>query len=178
MAHCLRAQESAHLVCRRKNRATPFMPLVPVQPCWCSAMAHTRGAEIAAHSSKRKFSVLTDSRRGLAAKMMGGSVTRLNRTRARPTRALLFRTGLVLDQHPERVGRLLVYARPRRLIGHQKRGTPLLRNANTCRRFQVRPADPLRDQRRPCALARALPQDPLSLPSSARTFDRAAADSS
>ena len=92
-----------------KVRAAPFMPLVPVQAVLVlrhGDIAESSGRSLLIHQTE--IFVQTDSRAAaLAAKMMGGSVTRL--TEQGLGQLELFFSGLVwyLDQHPERVGRLL-----------------------------------------------------------------------
>lgn len=96
-----------------KVRAAPLMPLVPVQAVLVlrhGDMPEGNGRSLLIHQTE--IFVLTDSRAAaLAARMMGGSVTRL--TEQGLGQLELFFSGLVwyLDQHPERVGRLLYDAR-------------------------------------------------------------------
>jgi hypothetical protein len=92
-----------------KVRPASLMPLVPVQAVLVlrhGDMAETDGRSLLIHQTE--IFVLTDSRAAaLAARLMGGSVTRL--TEQGLGQLELFFSGLVwyLDQHPERVGRLL-----------------------------------------------------------------------
>ena len=92
-----------------KVRAAALMPLVPVQAVLVlrhGDMAESTGRALLIHQTE--IFVQTDSRAAaLTAKMMGGSVTRL--TEQGLGQLELFFSGLVwyLDQHPERVGRLL-----------------------------------------------------------------------
>ena len=92
-----------------KVRAAPLTPLVPVQAVLVlrhGDMAENDGHSLLIHQTE--IFVLTDSRAAaLAARMMGGSVSRL--TDQGLGQLELFFSGLVwyLDQHPERVGRLL-----------------------------------------------------------------------
>ena len=92
-----------------KVRAAPLTPLVPVQAVLVlrhGDMAESDGHSLLIHQTE--VFVLTDSRAAaLAARMMGGSVARL--TDQGLGQLELFFSGLVwyLDQHPERVGRLL-----------------------------------------------------------------------
>lgn len=94
-------------------RPAAFMPLVPVQAVLVlrhGDMPEESGRSLLIHQTE--IFVLTDSRAAaLAAKMMGGSVTRL--TDQGLGQLELFFSGLVwyLDQHPERVGRLLYDAK-------------------------------------------------------------------
>ena len=94
-------------------RAAPLMPLVPVQAVLVlrhGDMPEESGRSLLIHQTE--LFVLTDSRAAaLAARMMGGSVTRL--TEQGLGQLELFFSGLVwyLDQHPERVGRLLYDAK-------------------------------------------------------------------
>ncbi|CAN5219115.1 hypothetical protein BH10PLA2_BH10PLA2_09890 [soil metagenome] len=90
-------------------RAAPLTPLVPVQAVL--VLRHGNMAEKDGHSllmHQTEVFVQTDSRAAaLAARMMGGSVARLAEQGLGQLE--LFFSGLVwyLDQHPERVGRLL-----------------------------------------------------------------------
>jgi hypothetical protein len=92
-----------------KVRAAPFTPLVPVQAVFVlrhGDIPESSGRSLLIHQTE--IFVLTDSRAAaLAARMMGGSATRL--TEQGLGQLELFFSGLVwyLDQHPERVGRLL-----------------------------------------------------------------------
>jgi hypothetical protein len=92
-----------------KVRPAQLMPLVPVQAVLVlrhGDMAERTGRSLLIHQTE--IFVQTDSKAAaLAARMMGGSVTRL--TEQGLGQLELFFSGLVwyLDQHPERVGRLL-----------------------------------------------------------------------
>ncbi len=92
-----------------KVRPAAFMPLVPVRAVLVlrhGDMPEGNGRSLLIHQTE--LFVETDSRAAaLAAKLMGGSATRL--TEQGLGQLELFFSGLVwyLDQHPERLGRLL-----------------------------------------------------------------------
>lgn len=99
-----------------KVRPAAFTPLVPVQAVLVlrhGDMVENPGRSLLIHQTE--VFVQTDSRAAaLAARMMGGSITRL--TEQGLGQLELFFSGLVwyLDQHPDRVGRLLCEDKPAR----------------------------------------------------------------